>query len=205
MGTPFEPPTRELKRTREEELAEARRGKMLATADNYTLHHISIGGSRPSGLMANAPQIARQSVLPGHGSRKVAQQNEEPKSINPPAQKQHDTYYVPECYTEVVISKKLDQFRSEMQERLQQMEDNIKAIQRFFVAAPTQFRSCLQANAPIVSPTEPHHDPHGMQGGTNAAAVYSGGPTTLSFPHNEEVKLNLFNRNTHDKFHLCII
>ncbi|GKU93509.1 hypothetical protein SLEP1_g7101 [Rubroshorea leprosula] len=175
MGTPFEPPTRGLKRTREEEPAEAQRAKIPATTDNYTPHHIPIGGSQPSGLMANAPKTACQSVLPGHNSRKVAQQNEGPKWINPPAQKQHDTYYVPECYTEVVISKKLDQFRSEMQERQQRMEE---AIQRFFVAAPT--------NAPIVSPTEPHHDPHGMQGGTNAAAGYSGGPTTQSFQHNEE-------------------
>ncbi|GKV46262.1 hypothetical protein SLEP1_g53259 [Rubroshorea leprosula] len=82
----------------------------------------------------------------------------------------------------------LDQIMSEMQERLQRTEDNINAqIQRSVVAALTEFGSCPQANAPIVSPTEPHHDPLDMQGGTNAATGSSGGPTTQSFSNNEEV------------------
>ncbi|GLT31658.1 hypothetical protein SLA2020_063790 [Shorea laevis] len=53
LGTPFEQAW-ELKRKREEELDEARRGKRPATADNYTPPHPPIDGSRPSGYMADA-------------------------------------------------------------------------------------------------------------------------------------------------------
>ncbi|GKV17680.1 hypothetical protein SLEP1_g28149 [Rubroshorea leprosula] len=53
LGTPFEQ-GRELKRKREEELDEARRGKRPATADNYTPLHPPIDGSQPSGFMADA-------------------------------------------------------------------------------------------------------------------------------------------------------
>ncbi|GKV17679.1 hypothetical protein SLEP1_g28148 [Rubroshorea leprosula] len=53
LGTPFEQAW-ELKRKREEELDEARRGKRPATADNYTPPHPPIDGSQPSGFMADA-------------------------------------------------------------------------------------------------------------------------------------------------------
>ncbi|GLU23795.1 hypothetical protein SLE2022_397730 [Rubroshorea leprosula] len=52
LGTPFEQAW-ELKRKREEELDEARRGKRPATADNYTPPHPPIDGSQPSGYMAD--------------------------------------------------------------------------------------------------------------------------------------------------------
>ncbi|GKV46259.1 hypothetical protein SLEP1_g53256 [Rubroshorea leprosula] len=91
------------------------------------------------------------------------------------------------CYTGVGISMMLNQIMPEMQERMQRMEDTINALQSSVLAALTQFGSCPQANAPTIFPTEPHHDPLGMQEGTNDAAGSSGGPTTQSFPHNEEV------------------
>ncbi|GLT32096.1 hypothetical protein SLA2020_067860 [Shorea laevis] len=64
---------------------------------------------------------------------------------------------------------------SEMQEQLQ-----------WIVTVLSQSGFFLQTNAPIVSPAEPHHDPLGIEGGTNTAAGSSGGPTTQSSLHNEE-------------------
>ncbi|GKV46018.1 hypothetical protein SLEP1_g53039 [Rubroshorea leprosula] len=53
LGTPFERAW-ELKRKRDEELDEARRGKRPGTADNYTPPCPPIYGSQPGGFMADA-------------------------------------------------------------------------------------------------------------------------------------------------------
>ncbi|GKV46047.1 hypothetical protein SLEP1_g53060 [Rubroshorea leprosula] len=178
-GTPSEPQIR----GREEELAEVRKGNMPITVDNCTPPVFPIGGSRSSKFMASASQTAHQSDFAGDSNWKEAQY----------AQKQHNTYAA-KCPSSYGLDHLLLELMLETQKQLQGMVDNINPmIQKSVAAVLASFGFFPQTNAPIVSPAGPHHDPLGMQGGTNAAAGSSGGPTTQSSPHNGEVKLNQYN------------
>ncbi|GKV17667.1 hypothetical protein SLEP1_g28138 [Rubroshorea leprosula] len=132
---------------------------MPAPADDHTLLRSPIGGSQPIGFDCRT---------------------------GPP----HES-----CNTKVVISKMREEMREEMQELFRLMQYNIAPmiqkevapmIQKEVAAALAQSVPCPETNAPIVSPSGPHHNTLGNIERTDAVAGSSGGPITQSSPQNEE-------------------